>query len=57
MDLLPKCICGYSGDRLLRGQPSDYLCPEASLYGLLELNDFLIVLRAVDFVFLTRDSA
>ena len=57
MDLLPKCICGYSGDRLLRGHPSDYLCPEASLYGLLELNDFLIVLRAVDFVFLTRDSA
>ena len=37
MDLLSKGVRGFRGDRLLRGQPSDYLCPEASLSGLLEL--------------------
>ena len=36
MDLLSKGVGGFRGDRLLRGQPSDYLCPEASLSGLLE---------------------
>ena len=37
MDLLSKGVRGFRGDRLLRGQPSDYLCPEASLSCLLEL--------------------
>ena len=36
VDLLPKCICGFRGDRLLRGQPSDYLRPKAGLSSLLE---------------------
>ena len=36
MDFLSKGIGGFRGDSLLSGQPSDYLCPEASLSGLLE---------------------
>ena len=37
MDLLSKGVCGFRGDRLLRGLPSDYFCPKTSLSGLLEL--------------------
>ena len=34
---LSKGIRAFRGDRLLRGQPSNYLCPETILSGLLEL--------------------
>ena len=37
MDLLSKGVRGFRGDRLLRGQPSNYFCPKTSLSGLLEL--------------------
>ena len=42
MDLLPNCICCFRGDSILWWQHSDYLCPETSLTGLLELVAYFV---------------